>query len=55
MKQYDNIVFFENIYEHAADDHVAFVLFNYLDNVQYFVDMGYSIETFRSFSVAYKE
>ena len=55
MKQYDNIVFFENIYDHSTEDNVAFVLFNYIDNVQYFIDTGYNIRTFRNFSVAYKE
>ena len=55
IKQYDNIIFYEDLYSHSTDENVAFILFNYLDNIQYFQDMGYSIKTFRSFSVAYKE
>lgn len=51
--QYDNLVFYQDIYNIQEDD-VAVILFNYIDNVQYFIDMGYNIRTFRSFSVAYK-
>ena len=52
--QYDNLIFYKDIYN-IQEENVAFVLFNYIDNVQYFMDMGYNVKTFRSFSVAYKE